>query len=126
MTHAQIVSRDLMAARRFYGAAARSLGLSVQDRADGFTIGSASDGAVLSVVERGAFSPDEQPETRPTLVALEAQDGSMVRSFFRETLRAGGQDLRYPSPSQLAGWNGPYSAQVSDPDGNCIECTSRH
>lgn len=126
MTHAQIVSRNLMAARRFYGATARSLGLSVQDSADGFVIGSAGGGAVLSVVSRDSAGPDEQPETRPTLVALEASNGSMVRSFFREAMRAGGQDIRYPAPSHDVGVRAPYTAQVSDPDGNCIECSSRH
>ncbi len=125
MTHAQIVSRNLIAARRFYGAAARSLGLSMQDSADGFTIGSAGGGAVLSVTSRNP-GLDEQPETRPTLVALEAANGRIVRSFFREALRAGGQDIRYPAPADAVGSEAPYMAQVSDPDGNCIECTSRH
>lgn len=123
MTHAQIVSRNLMAARRFYGATARSLGLSVQDSADGFTIGSIGGGAVLSVT--GKTPGIDEPETRPTLVALEAANGSIVKSFFREALRAGGQDIRYPAPAHAFG-PAPYMAQVSDPDGNCIECTSRH
>ena len=126
MNHAQIVSRNLIAARRFYGAAARSLGLSVQDSAEGFVIGEAGGGAVLSVIARESATVDEQPETRPTLVAFEAPNGSSVRAFFREAMRAGGQDLRYPSPSPAFGPRAPYSAQVSDPDGNCIECTSRH
>lgn len=126
MTHSRIVSRNLVAARRFYGAAARSLGLSVQDSPEGFVIGDAHGGAVLSVVARDLTSIDEESETRPTMVAFEAPNGSIVRSFFREAMRAGGQDVRYPSPSHAFGPRAPYSAQVSDPDGNCIECVSRH
>lgn len=124
MTHSQIVSRNIVAARRFYGAAARSLGLSVQDSAEGFVIGDHTKGAVLSVVGRDFATVDEQPETRPTMLAFEAPNGSIVRSFFREALRAGGQDVRYPAPKHAFGTRAPYSAQVSDPDGNCIECTS--
>ncbi|MEZ5939610.1 MAG: VOC family protein [Hyphomonadaceae bacterium] len=120
----RIVSRNLLASRRFYAAAARPLGLTVMDAAEGFIVGRAGRGVLLRVSDRAAADApgdfESPPETRPALVALEAADSSSVRAFYREAIRHGGETLAYPSVH--AAGAGRYAARVSDPDGNCIEC----
>jgi catechol 2,3-dioxygenase-like lactoylglutathione lyase family enzyme len=120
LDRSRIVSRDIIAAYRFYSAAARPLGLTVTSKDDGFAVGEAIQVKALNRAE------DEEPETRPTHVALEAPDAFTVRSFFRAALEAGGRQLGYPSPQPTGGQGAYYSARVIDPDGNCIECGWRH
>jgi catechol 2,3-dioxygenase-like lactoylglutathione lyase family enzyme len=124
-----IVSRDLVAARRFYAATARSLGLAIIDaHDDGFALGRVADmeNPVLKVRSAAARVQGGDPETQPAVVALEAPDDYSVRAFYRAALEAGGRQLDYPGPQPTAGPYSYYAARVEDPDGNCIECGWRH
>lgn len=126
LAQSRIVSRDLPAARRFYSAMARPLGLAIVDtREDGFSLGRVSDmeNPVLQV--NVADNGDDQPETRPAHVALEAPDDFTVRAFYRAAMEAGGRQAGYPAPQPTNGYR-YYSSKVVDPDGNCIECGWRH
>lgn len=125
----RIVSRDLEAARRFYAATARCLGLAILDtRDDGFTLGRRSDASkpVLQVKAAEATVQDDRPESWPAHVAIEAPDDLTVRAFYRAALEAGGRQLGYPAPQPTGGRFSYYAAKVMDPDGNCIECGWRH
>lgn len=127
----RIVSRDLGAARRFYAAAARSLGLAIiEAREDGFALGRLSDTShpvlQVSAIDAASRAQDEQPETQPAHVAIEAPDDFTVRAFYRAALEAGGKQLDYPAPQPTGGRYSYYAAKVMDPDGNCIECGWRH
>ncbi len=126
----RIVSRDLNAARRFYAATCRPLGLSIVDEEDGgFAIGRAGTGVLIRVQPIGAASIQDDPaEGMPAYVALEAPNDVTVRAFYRAALEAGGREhlLGYPAPQPTDGAFGYYAAKVADPDGNCIECGWRH
>jgi catechol 2,3-dioxygenase-like lactoylglutathione lyase family enzyme len=127
LQQSHIVCRDLSAARRFYAATARPLGLAiVETQEDGFSLGRASDVAhpVLKVRAAGAHL-DDTPETQPAHVALEAPDDFTVRAFYRAAMEAGGRQAGYPAPQPTRGYS-YYAAKVVDPDGNCIECGWRH
>ncbi|MBK8838109.1 MAG: VOC family protein [Hyphomonadaceae bacterium] len=124
----RIVSRDLAAARRFYAAAARSLGLTIiEAHEDSFTLGRLADMATPVLrVKRAADRHADEPETQPSMVSLEAPDDFTVRAFYRAALEAGGRQVDYPGPQPTQGQGSYYSARVEDPDGNCIECGWRH
>jgi catechol 2,3-dioxygenase-like lactoylglutathione lyase family enzyme len=127
----RIMARDLEAARRFYSATARWLGLSVMDvKEDGFALGHPSDAAhpVLQVKVACAElrAAAEEPETQPTHVAIAAPDDFTVRAFYRAAMEAGGRQLGYPGPQPTEGRYSYYATKVADPDGNCIECGWRH
>ncbi len=124
----RIMSRDLTAARRFYAATARHLGLAIiEAEEDGFTLGRLSDMSqpVLKVKSASRTIADA-PETQPAMVALEAPDDYTVRAFYRAALEAGGRQVGYPGPQPTSGQYSYYAARVEDPDGNCIECGWRH
>lgn len=114
LERSRIVARDIAAARRFYAATARSLGLKIIPQDDGFAVGEA-----IRVHAIDKF--DETPETQPAYVAIEVPDALSVRSFYRAALAAGGREAEHPQ----ARMSGPV-ARVIDPDGNCIECSVRH
>jgi len=129
LSQSRIVSRDLGAARRFYAATARPLGLAIIEvGADGFALGRLSDIAnpVLKVRAAGADGKDDAPETEPAHVAFEAPDDISVRAFYRAALEAGGRQAGYPGPQPTSEPYSYYAAKVIDPDGNCIECGWRH
>ena len=125
----RIVSKDLAAARRFYAATARSLGLAIiEAEEDSFTLGRLADMAnpVLRVRSAAGRAQANEPETVPTMGAFEAPDDYSVRAFYRAALEAGGRQLGYPAPQPTHGSGSYYAARVEDPDGNCIECGWRH
>lgn len=130
LQRSHIMARDLEAARRFYSATARPLGLALIDvREDGFAVGRPSDASPVLQVKaaRAEFrAAAEQPETQPTHVAIEAPDDYTVRAFYRAAMEAGGKQLGYPGPQPTEGRFSYYAAKVADPDGNCIECGWRH
>jgi len=131
LAQSHIVSRDLMAARRFYAAAARPLGLAIiEAEEDGFALGRPADAehAVLQVKSADAIAraTSGQPETTPAHLAFEAPDDFTVRAFYRAALEAGGKQAGYPGPQPTGGRYSYYAAKVIDPDGNCIECGWRH
>src|SRR5689334_15233869 len=100
LQQSHIVSRDLIAARRFYAATARPLGLAiVETQEDGFSLGRVSDmdNPVLKVRAAGGRL-DDSPETQPAHVALEAPDDFTVRAFYRAAMEAGGRQVGYPAP----------------------------
>jgi catechol 2,3-dioxygenase-like lactoylglutathione lyase family enzyme len=131
LSRSRIVSRDLSAARRFYSAAGRPLGLAVVEvQDDGFSLCSPSDTEHPLLRVKSADAVDrathEEPETRPTHLAFEAPDDFTVRAFYRAALEAGGTQAGYPAPQPTGGRYSYYAAKVIDPDGNCIECGWRH
>jgi catechol 2,3-dioxygenase-like lactoylglutathione lyase family enzyme len=123
----RIMARDLEAARKFYSATARCLGLAVMDvKEDGFALGRATDASPVlqvSVACAEARAAAEQPETQPTHVA---PDDFTVRAFYRAAMEAGGRQLGYPGPQPTEGRYSYYATKIEDPDGNCIECGWRH
>ncbi|MDP3495621.1 MAG: VOC family protein [Hyphomonadaceae bacterium] len=124
-----IVSRDLAAARRFYAATARSLGLAIiEAQDDSFALGRIADMStpVLRVRSAAGRTHTEEPETQPTMVSLEVADDYSVRAFYRAALEAGGRQVGYPGPQPMQDGRSYYAARVEDPDGNCIECGWRH
>jgi predicted lactoylglutathione lyase len=125
----RIVSRDLAAARRFYAATARSLGLAIiEAEEDSFTLGRLTDMStpVLWVKSTPDRTQADESETQPALVSLEVSDDYSVRAFYRAALEAGGRQIGYPAPQPTQGGWSYYAARVEDPDGNCIECGWRH
>ena len=126
----RIVSRDLSAARRFYAATCRPLGLSIVEEEDGgFAIGRAETGVMIRVQSiAAAGAQDDRAESVPAYLALEAPNDYTVRAFYRAALEAGGREhlLGYPAPQPTDGAFGYYAAKVADPDGNCIECGWHH
>ena len=125
----RIVSRDLAAARRFYGATARALGLTIiEAEEDSFTLGRIADMStpVLRVRSAAGRTQADEPETQPAMVSLEVSDDYSVRAFYRAALEAGGRQVGYPAPQPTQGGRSYYAARVEDPDGNCIECGWRH
>lgn len=127
----RIVSRDLNAARRFYAATCRPLGLTIIEEEDGgFAIGRVETGVMVRVRSAAGPTGDEgRAEGRPCYVALEAPNDFTVRAFYRAALEAGGREhlLGYPAPQPVDGRAAAYyAARVADPDGNCIECGWRH
>ena len=119
-----IVSRDLDAARRFYAATARPLGLAIiEAQEDSFTLGRLNDSnAPVLRVKRAS---DLGELERSGQVEIEAPDDYTVRAFYRAALEAGGRQVGYPAP-QPTTVGSYYAARVEDPDGNCIECGWRH
>jgi catechol 2,3-dioxygenase-like lactoylglutathione lyase family enzyme len=128
--HSRITSRNLGAARRFYAATCRPLGLSIIDDEDGgFAIGRAETGILIRVQPVGtAVAEDDRPESLPAYLAFEAPNDFTVRAFYRAALEAGGREhlLGYPAPQPTDGKFDYYATKVADPDGNCIECGWRH
>ena len=126
--NARIVSRDLAAARRFYAATARSLGLAIIDaQDDSFALGKLADMSTPVLrVKSAAGRQSDDPETPPAVVALKAPDDFSVRAFYRAALEAGGRQIVYPAPQPTEGAGSYYAARVEDPDGNCVECGWRH
>lgn len=122
----RIVSRDLDAARRFYAATARPLGLTIiEAQEDGFALGRLNDAPVLRVKRVSDQSAGDATGAEPSQVAIEAPDDYTVRAFYRAALEAGGRQLVYPAPQPTSAGS-YYAARVEDPDGNCIECGWRH
>ena len=111
--HIQLVVRDLPAARRFYEAVFKSLDIPISGSSDEH------------------FWADElfvsTPESKDALgvvtgrhhLAFQAQNRSMVESFYRAALANGGKDNG--APGERAYHPGYYAAFVLDPDGNNIE-----
>jgi hypothetical protein len=126
----RITSRNVDAARRFYAATCRPLGLSIIDEADGgFAIGRAGIGVLMRVQPANAAGhEDDRPESLPAYMAFEAPNDFTVRAFYRAALEAGGREhlLGYPAPQPTDGRFDYYATKVADPDGNCIERGWRH
>src|ERR1700759_1915671 len=98
----RITSRKIDAARRFYAATCRPLGLSIiDDEEGGFAIGRAETGVLIRVQPANAAAvEDDRPESLPAYLAFEAPNDFTVRAFYRAALEAGGREhlLGYPAP----------------------------
>ncbi|RYZ02965.1 MAG: hypothetical protein EON61_15670 [Alphaproteobacteria bacterium] len=127
LDRARIISRDLNAARRFYAATARPLGLAIiEAQDDGFTLGRLNDMSVAVLRVKRAADVSELQEAGPERrVEIEAPDDYTVRAFYRAALEAGGRQVGYPGPQPTTAGS-YYAARVEDPDGNCIECGWHH
>lgn len=113
----RIIARDLTRARAFYAAAFRPLGMSVIDRDGGFALAGPAH-PVFEVTSGAGCGDEAAPETRPSLIGVEAPDRASARAFLFAAREAGG----------FAGvvTHDRSRIRVIDPDGNCIECRCRH
>lgn len=111
--HLQIVTPDLAASRRFYGAEFEALGVPMGGEAESYFW---ADELFVSSVD------SEAAEGRPTgrcHLAFQARDRAMVEAFHTAGLAAGGTDNG--APGQRPYHPGYYAAFLLDPDGNNIE-----
>jgi catechol 2,3-dioxygenase-like lactoylglutathione lyase family enzyme len=121
--------RDLGAARHFYEAAMRALGLAVIDNSDSsFLIGRSAEQPIpfiwIGTDDPAFWTMAHRVSASPIHVAFSARDRQSVDAFYRAALKAGGRDNGAP------GLRGPdamkyYAAFVLDPDGNNIEAGLR-
>ena len=105
--HVHLRVRDLEASRRFYEAALRALGRSLNVGEDDFFW---SDELFVSV---------DGPPTDRLHLAFQADGEEAVARFHSEAIAAGGRDNGGPGPRTYH--PGYYAAYVLDPDGNNIE-----
>lgn len=121
--------RDLAAARRFYEAVARALGLAVADNTpESFVFGPSAEEPVpflwVGTALPAFWTEEHWTSQSPIHLAFTAKDREAVNEFHRVALAAGGRDNGAP------GLRGPpelnyYAAFVLDPDGNNIEAGFR-
>jgi catechol 2,3-dioxygenase-like lactoylglutathione lyase family enzyme len=121
--------KDLAAARRFYDATMRTLGLAVIDNtATSFLIGRSAEEPIPFVwvgTDQPAFwNAEHRTSSSPIHLAFSARDKAAVDAFHSAALANGGKDNGKPGP------RGPeamkyYAAYVIDPDGNNIEAGFR-
>ena len=114
LDHVTLNVRDFDASRRFYEAALRPLGYSVQFEGDGrAALGTGEGASDVWIAARGEPSA-------PVHVALACPNRAAVDAFYAAALDAGGRDngapgLRAPYHESY------YAAYALDPDGNNIE-----
>lgn len=124
--NAAIQCRDIEAARRFYAACVRPLGMAIMDASEaGFTLGVTKGGSIIPLYHCTVNDAGEI-ECERCRIAFEAGDDRSVRAFYRAALEAGGTQLGYPGPLPTDGSYRYYAARVADPDGNEIEVGWRH
>jgi catechol 2,3-dioxygenase-like lactoylglutathione lyase family enzyme len=110
--HLWIRVRDLLAARRFYGAVAAAVGLRVHPGAENrFHV---TDGSRSFALVR------DDPVTENVHLAFPAPDRATVDAFHRAALETGASDNG--APGERAEYHpGYYGAYALDPDGNNVE-----
>ena len=121
--------RDLRAARRFYEAVTRPLGLAVIDNtATSFLVGQSADEPVPFLwigTDQPAFWTDRHmTSASPLHLAFQAADRLSVEAFHAAALANGGTDNGPPGPRGPEALN-YYAAFALDPDGNNIEAGYR-
>jgi catechol 2,3-dioxygenase-like lactoylglutathione lyase family enzyme len=121
--------RNLAAARRFYEAVARALGLAVADNTpESFVFGRSAQKPVpflwVGTTSPAFWTEDHRTSQSPIHVAFTATSREAVNEFHRSALAAGGRDNGAPGPRGPAELN-YYAAFVLDPDGNNIEAGFR-
>jgi catechol 2,3-dioxygenase-like lactoylglutathione lyase family enzyme len=126
MSATPVLARDLEAARRFYAAAAHTLGLDLLDWRNGFIVGDPADDEPVVQVRGPQTTSVASPSNHSAPITLSARDDYSVRAFFRAALEAGGREVGYPAPQPACDGGRYYAAKVTDPDGNLIECGWRH
>ncbi len=107
LDHVHLRVADLEASKRFYGAAAAALGLSLTLETDAF----------FAVDE--LFVSADGPSTAALHLALQAPDRETVERWHAAVLAAGGRDNG--APGERPYHPGYYAAYALDPDGNNVE-----
>ena len=111
--HLQLVTPDLEASRRFYGAVLEALGVPIGGEAERFFW---ADELFVSAVDSIAA---QGRATGRCHLAFQAKDRAMVEAFHKAGLAAGGTDNG--APGERPYHPGYYAAFLLDPDGNNIE-----
>ena len=126
--HTGFVVSDLSAARRFYDAIARPLGLATADNGpESFLFGKSAEDPIpylwIGVSRPSYWAQGSRAGLNQTHIAFTAPDKETVHAFYEAALAAGGRDNGPPGPREGAG--DYYGAFVLDPDGNNIEACCR-
>lgn len=128
LDHTGIVVSDLAAARRFYDAIAKPLGLATTDNGDqAFLFGRSAEEPIpylwIGTLRPSYWAEGSRPGLNQMHVAFVAPSREAVDAFYKAALANGGRDNGAPGPRQRAG--DYYGAFVLDPDGNNIEACVR-
>ena len=107
LDHVHLRVTDLDASKRFYAAAAATLGLGRLREGDGW----------FSLDE--LFVSEDGPPTQNLHFAFQAADRDAVDRFYDSVLAAGGRDNGAPGVRDYH--PGYYGGYVLDPDGNNVE-----
>ena len=126
LDHFGFVVRDLAAARRFYEAALKPLGLVVIQEPPGAFIMARGQTDRIPFIYVGAgrpssWKPDSLPGLSPAHFGFAAKDRAAVDAFHAAGLAAGGRDNGAPGLRR----QGYYAAYLLDPDNNNIEAGLR-
>jgi catechol 2,3-dioxygenase-like lactoylglutathione lyase family enzyme len=125
LDHTGIVVTDLVKARRFYGAVAKVLGLSVKEPHEAFFLLGPGEGQIpylwIGTLKPSYWVEGSRAGINQMHVAFAARDKATVDEFHRAALEAGGRDNGKPGPREA----NYYGAFVLDPDGNNIEAVAR-
>jgi len=109
--HVQLISRDLVASRRFYDAALGALGRKVEGEGEGYFWSDELFVSGTAMATTGATHVH---------LAFQAADRAAVERFHAAALAAGGKE--HGKPGERAEYHpGYYAAFVIDPDGNNVE-----
>ena len=128
LDHTGIVVGDLAAARRFYDAVAKALGLAtVSNSPQSFLFGKSREEPIpylwIGTLRPSYWVEGSRPGLNQMHIAFVAESRATVDEFYRAALAAGGRDNGPPGPREgaviVAG------AFVLDPDGNNIEACVR-
>ena len=128
LDHTGFVVKDLAAARRFYDAIAKPLGLETKTAAPEFFLLGKSKEEPIPYLWIGTLRPSYWPSGAEVGMntmhfAFVAKDRDAVHAFYKAALAAGGKDNGPPGPREGAA--NYYGAFVLDPDGNNIEACYR-
>lgn len=121
--------RDLAAARKFYDACTKAVGLQTIDNSpESFLIGRSIE-EPLPFIWVGTALPafwdsGHATSMSPIHLAFKASDRSAVERFYQAAIAAGGRDNGAPGPRGPAEMK-YYAAFVLDPDGNNVEAGVR-
>ena len=128
LDHTGIVVTDLAAARRFYDAIAKPLGLATAENSpQSFLFGKSAEEPIpylwIGTLRPSYWVEGSRAGLNQMHVAFIAPSKAAVDEFYRAALVAGGRDNGAPGPREGAGEY--YGAFVLDPDGNNIEACVR-
>lgn len=125
LDHFGFIVRDLTAARRFYEAALKPLGLAVvEEQESAFIIMNPADPGCFVYIGSGRptfWTDASKPGVSPAHYGFAAKDKAAVDAFYAAGLAAGGRDNGAPGDRRP----GYYGAYLLDPDGNNIEAGFR-
>lgn len=127
LDHTGIVVTDLKAARRFYDAIAKPLGLATADNGpESFLFGKSKEEPIphlwIGTMIPSYWVEGSRPGINQMHVAFRADSKATVKAFYDAALGAGGKDNGPPGPRRDFGYHGAF---VLDPDGNNIEAAYR-